>query len=282
VTVTAAFHFEVQDLQISSELLGARIEIPGETRRWLEFPADETSWGLGQSHSQSAITGWSGTIDEPRKRLTVAVLRVTVEIDWDMTAATFSAGGLPAWEESSRTLRSAAEVARKVVSQFLAWARVSGGQYWIEPQQVAPRLTWMTEVIDASGARIPTGHHDPMVVPWDRVDPPIGPDQVAEAFRGSVPPLADELLADAKFYAWRASQPSPRMAILLAAIAVEVRIKTFLLERATKEQLPLVELILTNPQDISMAARSLYDTALHAVTGRSLRTDDREASDLRE
>src|SRR5207244_2004816 len=84
----------------------------------------------------------------------------------------------------------------------------------------------------------------------------------------------DELLADARFYAWHASQPNPRIAVLLAAIATEVRIKAFLTSSATPEQAPLVNLILSSPQDVSLAAVSLFDKGLLAVCGRSLRADD--------
>lgn len=88
---------------------------------------------------------------------------------------------------------------------------------------------------------------------------------------------ATRLLSDAFYYATSADSANPRMGIILAAIAVEVRIKAFLTERASEEQRDLVELVIDNPRDVTLAAVSLYDKGLKAVVGRSLREEDRPA-----
>ena len=241
VTITAAYHFDVHDLWIESELLGSRLERTIDGRRcWIEVPLDETSFGLGAKGTPSAIGGYSGTVDSPRQRLAVEILRVTVEIDSDITADEVLASGpddnFARLEECSALLKDAAEIARRAFSELVAFVRTSGGQYWLEPLYKSPQVSWMTDVRDGRGERVPTGYHDGMTV-YARSN--VGLSRATlhalndKAERRERPSLADELLADAAFYSSPESQPNPRIAILFAAIAAEVRIKTFLADQAT-------------------------------------------------
>jgi hypothetical protein len=66
------------------------------------------------------------------------------------------------------------------------------------------------------------------------------------------------------------------LGLLLAAIACEAKIKTLLVEIATTSQQPLVELVLDNPRDFSLAAAALFDKGLEAVTGVSMRRANRD------
>jgi hypothetical protein len=63
---------------------------------------------------------------------------------------------------------------------------------------------------------------------------------------------------------------------MLAAIACEIKVKDAITALASEEQKPLVNLLLENPRDWTMAAASLFDKGMGAVCGRSLRTEDKK------
>jgi hypothetical protein len=62
--------------------------------------------------------------------------------------------------------------------------------------------------------------------------------------------------------------------VLLAAIACEIAVKNTLLEVASPHQRQLVESLLQNPRDFSLAAIALFDKPCLAVLGRSLKAQD--------
>ena len=114
----------------------------------------------------------------------------------------------------------------------------------------------------------------------------IAPEQVLDAERlGAVmeavrtemsPGLAQNLLADARFLAQHAEPTDLPRAMLLAAIAAEVGAKQALRDSASPAQAEVVELLLSNPRDFSMAAVALFDRPMQIVLGASLREDDKE------
>ncbi|MBV9012284.1 MAG: hypothetical protein JO272_09590 [Pseudonocardiales bacterium] len=67
-----------------------------------------------------------------------------------------------------------------------------------------------------------------------------------------------------------------REAVLLAAIACEMKVKDAIEMLARHDQKSLVELVLKNPRDVPIAAASLFDKALKAVCGKSMREDKKE------
>ena len=87
------------------------------------------------------------------------------------------------------------------------------------------------------------------------------------------PELGDVLLADARFVADTAEPPDPSRALLIVAVACEVKIKSFLRASANRDQAPLLELLLSHPRDWSLAAAALFDKPLKIVAGRSLKDE---------
>ena len=90
------------------------------------------------------------------------------------------------------------------------------------------------------------------------------------------PPSAEILLADARFLIGAAEPRDPSRALLIAAVACEVKIKTLLRQLSTPEQEPLIGLLLESPRDWLMAASALFDKPLRIITGRSLKDADRQ------
>lgn len=90
-----------------------------------------------------------------------------------------------------------------------------------------------------------------------------------------MPDLAVTFLCDAEYAASRGSDPNLRYAVLLAAIACEIKVKDAITALASPEQQSLVNLLLESPRDWTMTAVSLFGKGLKAICGKSLRDEDR-------
>lgn len=95
------------------------------------------------------------------------------------------------------------------------------------------------------------------------------------------PRLAATLLADARGVLIPPATQETRdrldtpHAVLLAAIAAEVRIKETLRESATGGLRPLLDIVLDSPRDVSVATGQLLDKPLKVITGTSLKEADK-------
>jgi hypothetical protein len=99
-----------------------------------------------------------------------------------------------------------------------------------------------------------------------------------EAMRTRVSPTAEDLLlADAQhFVHYGSGATEGDRAVLLAAIAVEVRIRRTLRTLATPSQGALVELLVANPRDWSLSAHSCFSKGIPAVYQRDLGAEFKE------
>jgi hypothetical protein len=93
------------------------------------------------------------------------------------------------------------------------------------------------------------------------------------ARNGGALPIAETLLADALYFIGL-NPPDCQRAVLIAAIACEV--KDTLRRKVPPDRLSFVDLILDNPRDWSLAAVALFDKAMNAALGRSLRAERHE------
>jgi hypothetical protein len=91
-----------------------------------------------------------------------------------------------------------------------------------------------------------------------------------------MPPTPETMLADARFLAnWR-QPPDAQRAVLMAAIACEVKVQRRLLELAKPDALPLLDLMLDNPRAFPHAALELFNKVPAAVGVHTLRDEDIE------
>jgi hypothetical protein len=112
-----------------------------------------------------------------------------------------------------------------------------------------------------------------------------GPDEIEQLLSltsaGVEPMDEDVLLADARAalsvvrvrQQWKAERRDTGRAVLLAGMAAEVKIKRTLTEKVRPEQRPLLEVILENPRDMSIATSQLLDKPMKAALGISLREE---------
>jgi hypothetical protein len=100
---------------------------------------------------------------------------------------------------------------------------------------------------------------------------------VARVAAEEVPPIAEVLLADAQHLATAGLQFASSdglRAVLMAAIACEVKVKGNLRERASDEQKALIEYMLSNQREVTLTAAELFNKIMKASQGRSLRDAD--------
>jgi hypothetical protein len=89
---------------------------------------------------------------------------------------------------------------------------------------------------------------------------------LAAVRHGERPAAARQLLADAEFHGFHAQDRNHGIALVLAAVACEMTVKTHLRESCAADQAKLVDLVLENPRDVSLAAASLFDKGLAGVS----------------
>ena len=149
-------------------------------------------------------------------------------------------------------------------SRLLAWTRVRHRQAWLGLDGEPVRRIGSDEVVDLDATRrLPWPAQLDMAFNVVERETPLNAERI-NALRelveaNSSPELPELLLADAQFIASSAEPPDPSRALLIAAVACEVKIRAFLRTSATAEQAPLMELLLSNPRDWSLAAAALFD-----------------------
>lgn len=87
-------------------------------------------------------------------------------------------------------------------------------------------------------------------------------------------PEADSLLAEAAWAVWPTQDPDTKRAVLLAAIALEVKVPQVLLGRASTDAQRLLEALLRRHRDSQMSTRFLLNEAVEALGGVPLKQFD--------
>jgi hypothetical protein len=206
--------------------------------------------------------------------ISVLLVQVAVEMRGDITEEQVSATEDDAAIRAAHALlQEAADIGRELVSSFVSAVRTQHRQSWLAPENVPPRVVWLSDLRDGAGRRLPVGYADPMAV---KIMGGMGALTASD-----VGNLVDQLQQGTaarrpvarrrSVHALHAAHPNPHLGLTLAAIAAEVKIKETLVILAAPEQRPVLDLVLENPRDWSMAAASLFDKALKAVAGVSLR-----------
>lgn len=165
-------------------------------------------------------------------------------------------------------------VASRVAARFLDWTRTARRQSWLSLHGERPNILDVEVWDEDAGQRLPFGviettvvHHGDRGFAITRED--LAP-LVAYVESDDDIAVAEALLADAEHFLTN-SPPDVRRAVLMAAVSCEVRVKETMKALASREQMPLVEALLDNPRDWSLAASSLFDKGLAAIGGASLR-----------
>ncbi len=269
----AEFYFEVRGVLVRAELLGTKLEFDrGGLRVEILIPGK----GTGR-HREGFGAVRPVYANETYGQFAVQTVKVVV----------FGEG--PRGEDTDGSiehLRKSFRVAESAVAELVEWARIHG-QPWLglhgQPvrrvgnhllgdegvdiadysfsEDVLPAIEDEREHTYDGGASLDRSHASSLTQQ-------LGSGKIAL-------PIAETLLADA-LYLIGLRPPDCQRAVLSAAIACEVKVKDILRQKVPTDRQSLVDLLLENPRDWSVAAPALFDKATDAALGRSLRTDHRE------
>lgn len=177
------------------------------------------------------------------------------------------------------------EIAEEVLVEFLDLVRLRG-QTWLGPMgNLPPILDVHAKTFDSTGHQFECVSDGPIVVKLLPEEKSLDVDafkSIAESLTStqSVSPLPESFLVDANHFLERTfsardgAKNDPQRAVLLAAMACELKVKETLRRKVHPGGRELVEALLSNPRDFSMSASGLFDKAMKAATGHSLRTEN--------
>ena len=268
---------EVGPLWVADDILGQHIDfMRAGFRVTIEFPPAPASDSAGTPTFDGSRQSLPGTVTKRGLR------RLLITLRWDQpTQADSESSGLSV--DTAREIRRAREVAFVVARDFVDWIRVLRRQAWL-PEH----LQDLARVVAGGAVNEETGEALPLVVGTDMIaiDRPSGT-EVDVAFAAELAvllekeeriPLPERFLADAEYFARRMRAAEVQRAVVLAAIATELKVKEVLRERASGgPSAPFVEIIVDNPRDVSVAVGGLFHKTMKATTGKSLQE---EAPDL--
>lgn len=289
--VRAEFHFELDGIWVAGSALGARarftrdgftveVDLPAERASFLGLPPETYPRGAFGGHSSGVDASSVQEID---------IVRVSVTGPLEARAADFGApGSAPirnVVDTVSRFHQTTLALARLIVIELADRLRTDKAQVWVGFGTDLPEVVGITSYFDEDGRRLPVGFADPTVVylldPEKALDPDYMtrlPGMLGDGRAGI--PAEDRLLADARqLVPTRPSdigfaRPLVQQAILVAAVAVEVKAKATLRRVTPADKADFLDLVLDNPRDISVAAVNLLHKTMKASVGRSLQSDD--------
>jgi hypothetical protein len=298
--VRATFHYAMRGLTVEAPVLGTSFDVVvAGYPMTVTFPTSVDTEDAGRAPPAPAfadrfppreelplvegakdlhVVMSSSAVDGPQL-VGVDLLRIEVILEEASFAADDYHGGGASQDVVERAraeVARASEAADLAVERLLAWVRVRHDQVWLGLASEQVQSVGSEEGVDAdAGRRLPWPARRDMLFRAVEPGAPLDPaaiDGLRALIEGAATPaLADTLLADARFLASEADPTDPSRALLIAAVACEVKIKTTLRAMSTDEQRPLTELLLGNPRDWSLAAAALFNRPLEIVAGHSLK-----------
>jgi hypothetical protein len=280
----AVFRFRIGAVDVRADALGRRWEFERDgVRIVLSLPSAPDSFG---SHVTAlTVAAWNGdretSLAEGRVRIAaVTAFEVAVEVD---AAVSSTDPGEPEIDIGQAALDAAFPVALSVAIDFISWLRVHAARFRLGASHEPPEVLNGFLIETSSGQRVRNISFNPRVHIVG-----FGPlagltvevlDEVADLLNvGAVAGTADLLLADAREalaspgveQEWEVTRRDVRRAVLLAAIASEVKIKRTLLEKTPGDRRPLVDIIRRRVRPV----RTLTHQTMKAASGRSLHEED--------
>jgi len=245
-------------IHVSSDLMGTvwPLRIDGFDLR-LRIPMRGETGSAGTI----AIDGWAGTEEDP-----TAVDVNLVEIRAEVDSESLPLGVGQDWRQDLD------EAAKAAVRRLRAWARLE--QSWIGLVDAPVTRPSLTSLRNLDAGTVEPGHGGVIEMNAIVVGGPELTRTTFERIAEAEPPTPDSFLSDALYLGiWR-RPPDPQRAILIGAIACEVKAKRTLTDLAKPETRPLLEMMLDNPRSFPQAAIELFDRVPLAMFKRSLRTEN--------
>jgi hypothetical protein len=254
----AIFDFEVGGLYVRGDELGGQLSaVRNEQTVAVELPArDQTELGAER------ISGWYGRAGDPTAKIfAVQLIRVRVAL-----------GEPPDRKVELRDLLAMAEpTARQTVRELMDWARTNDRQPWLAPAHIEPTPSGASWVENADGERSRgIGNERTVMVMLSEKELPSG--DLSRALENERHDEPASLLAEARWAVWPTKDPDTKRAVLLAAIALEVKTSETLLAKADQSAQPLVDLLLTREMSVNFlltkVAKTIFGETLREFDGR--------------
>jgi hypothetical protein len=295
----ATFYFSVGELLVQPELLGTSHSVERESRLYvLGFPASDERRLPDDEPGDAELRAKFPAREEPplpagtgdayvsislapsESLAHVPTMRADVAFDGSIGLADFAhveqPKESPGFDDALALLEDAELRTTDVVEDLLAWCRAAGRQPWLGLGGQRPKVLGRGQLYDLdAGYRLPvTTDGDAIVLHRVGEDQVLSSEQLGE-FASKVaadedPPLPEVLRMDANYFLQHAEPADPRRAILMAAIACEVRIKSELRQRSSHKPVESLILQVLNRPPVA----GLFDAPMKALTGISLREDE--------
>ncbi len=276
----AVLRLDIGELLVQTHELGREYELSVDPPVRLLLPEAPTQ---DEPQGEDFGGGGIGIYGDLPALLSVRIVQMTVDLEDDLSAADFADGNTDAWprERFYDVVNQAETSALNSYKLLRAWARVGGtqqrGAAYEEPEILGVELLDLDAEVQlplamggaASAVARTLGR-------GEREQLHSLTTTVLFVQSGDTPPLAEVLLADARALPVLPGASDPLRDLLLCAIACEVKVKTRLLELATPERAPLIEIIIANPREVVQSVPQLLHKTCRAITGRSLNHDDPE------
>jgi hypothetical protein len=259
-----------EPLAITKDLLGKTYEISHpDGLVEISLPTCPDDWLFWQPFipgEYRTFIDW-GRDDE----VSLYIIRVVVTVESDVTAAMPLKGEV--MTGAVQAIDKARDIAARVVTAFVAWVRATTRLAGLPLSNEVPPLAGPVLTIDEAAEPVRTGPSIKTVLTGRdpsgryRMASPDLEDIIEPVRQGEEAPIAETLLADAEHYALYRVHDL-RRAVLMAAIACEVKAKAALREQATEAQRSLLDFALDSPREITVtAADGLFDKLMLATTG---------------
>jgi hypothetical protein len=170
-------------------------------------------------------------------------------------------------------IREARPAAAAAVRTLLDWARTRDSQPWLPPPHIAPRVVGPAHLVNAEG-QMTHGYRTEqgVIVVFAPEDLPTG--DVTRALEEDDVPEPESLLAEAQWAVWPTHDPDTKRAVLLAAIALEVKTPAVLRANADAATQRLLDLLFARHDETPMSVNFLLNQVAEVVLGRSLKHHD--------
>jgi hypothetical protein len=283
--LTCHLIYRVDDILTAPSMLGARID-GGDQESPVEIALPSNADDFSDESTGKRLVPFGvvtasdgGTDPDAPVAVNVRALRLQTEVAIDWVGPKVD----PRQSEDLRTVSDAATEAwsrcDRALITFLEWARTDLRQPWLSVTGETPEVVLGPVLTDPDGSTIPFQLSRADFAYAKSGGIALQPDQVeslqaALSTKDATVRLPEVLLADATHLA--RARGEGRLIVLLAAVAAELKVKEALRSQTPRAATAAIELLFDAPRDFSMQVAALFDKAMSAGPGRSLRDDDRD------
>lgn len=286
----AIFNFRQRGAWVRPECLGRSYTFERDGHRVeVTFPAGKDDLRAGEPRQGEV---WKAVSQIPPSNsgrfdgVAVHVIRITVDVDGKISLAELS----PELSEeeflekaklATQVFSMARDIAEQVMRDLMVMISAVHRQSWIALSTATLDLAEDAYLVEVDNPDEAFPVHPAMeardVRNYELI---LSPDELDGVFariaESEVASVAETFLADAE-YLMRWHTPDPIRAILMAAIACEIKAKANLRERSEPGQDALLDFILGNWREVNVtAANGLFHELIIKAQGRSLKHDDPE------